>query len=52
MAATLAARPRGGYAGQRHYALQKFGISPETLAPRFARYLDYFSIGAAAGTPG
>jgi len=44
MAARLAARPRGGYGGQRHYGLQKFGIRPEALAPRFARYMDYFHV--------
>ncbi len=40
----LGARVRGGYAGQRHYALGKFGISPEALAPRFTNYLNYFGI--------
>jgi hypothetical protein len=44
MTASLAAKPRGGYSGQRTYALTKFGITPEALAPRFARYLDYFGI--------
>jgi hypothetical protein len=44
MKAALHARQRGGYAGQRNYALKKFGISPEALAPRFANYLDYFRI--------
>jgi hypothetical protein len=42
--AALAARPRGGYSGQRQYALKKFGISPEALAPRFTNYLNYFRI--------
>ncbi len=46
MAASVAQKPRGGYAGQRQYALKKFGISPEALAPRFAGYLDYFGIAA------
>ncbi len=40
----LAAKDRGGYGGQRDYALGKFGIRPEALAPRFANYLDYFGI--------
>jgi hypothetical protein len=44
MAASLAQKPRGGYTGQRQYALQKFGITPATLAPRFALYLDYFGV--------
>jgi len=44
IARALGAKERGGYAGQRHYALGKFGISPEALAPRFANYLDYFDI--------
>jgi len=44
MAAIVAAKPRGGYAGQRQYALQKFGIRPDALAPRFAAYLDYFNV--------
>lgn len=44
MAAELAAKPRGGYAGQRQYGLQKFGIQPESLAPRFAPYMDYFHV--------
>jgi hypothetical protein len=52
MAASLAAKPRGGYAGQRHYALHKFGISPEALAPRFAGYLDYFGIAAGVKSKG
>jgi hypothetical protein len=44
MRAFLAARPRGGYGGQRRYALGKFGINPDSLGPRFAGYLDYFGI--------
>jgi hypothetical protein len=40
----LAANPRGGYGGQRRYALGKFGINPNALGPRFAGYLDYFGI--------
>jgi len=40
----LSARARGGYPGQRVYALKKFGISPEALAPRFDNYLNYFGI--------
>jgi hypothetical protein len=44
MAQALGAKARGGYAGQRHYALGKFGISPEALAPRFINYMDYFDI--------
>jgi len=40
----LAAKPRGGYGGQRRYALGSFGINPNTLGPRFAGYLDYFGI--------
>jgi hypothetical protein len=44
MAASLAEKPRGGYTGQRQYALHKFGISPDALAPRFAQYLDYFGV--------
>ncbi len=44
MATALAARTRGGYSGPRSYALGKFGISPETLAPRFTNYLAYFQV--------
>jgi len=44
MRAFLAAKPRGGYGGQRRYALGKFGINPSALGPRFAGYLDYFGI--------
>jgi hypothetical protein len=44
MRAFLTAKPRGGYGGQRRYALGKFGINPNALGPRFAGYLDYFGI--------
>ncbi len=44
MRAFLAAKPRGGYGGQRRYALGKFGINPASLGPRFADYLQYFGI--------
>jgi hypothetical protein len=44
MGRALGAKDRGGYGGQRDYALAKFGIRPEALAPRFANYLDYFGI--------
>jgi hypothetical protein len=44
MGQALGAKDRGGYGGQRDYALAKFGIRPEALAPRFANYLDYFGI--------
>ncbi len=43
MSRSLAARPRGGYA-QRRYALGPFGITPASLGPGFAPYLDYFGI--------
>jgi hypothetical protein len=45
--AALAEKPRGGYTGQRTYPLKKFGITPETLTPRFTPYLTYFSIPTA-----
>ncbi len=41
---SVASKRRGGYSGQRHYALGKFGISPEALAPRFTNYLTYFRV--------
>jgi hypothetical protein len=44
MRAFLLARPRGGYGGQRRYALGKFGVNPASLGPRFADYLEYFGI--------
>ncbi len=44
------ARVRGGYSGSRQYALGKFGISPEALAPRFKNYLNYFDIAPHALT--
>ncbi len=40
----LAERPRGGYGGQRRYALGKFGENPASLGPRFAAYLSYFGV--------
>ncbi len=44
MRSFLAAKPRGGYAGQRRYALGKFGVNPASLGPRFAEYLSYFNV--------
>jgi hypothetical protein len=48
MGRAVAAKPRGGYGGQRRYGLDKFGISPEALAPRFAAYMDYFQVFSGA----
>jgi hypothetical protein len=48
MARMVAVNPRGGYTGKRRYGLEKFGISPEALAPRFARYMDYFDVVSGA----
>jgi hypothetical protein len=48
IAQALGAKTRGGYSGQRNYALGKFGISPEALAPRFTNYLNYFRISSPA----
>ncbi len=44
MQAFLTAKPRGGYGGQRRYALGKFGVNPASLGVRFADYLEYFGI--------
>lgn len=40
----LAARPAGGYGGERRYVLDRFGINQQRLAPLFSTYLDYFRI--------
>ncbi len=42
--AALAAKPAGGYGGERRYVLDRFGINPQLLAPHFSAYLDYFRI--------
>lgn len=44
--ARLNARPSGSYGGERRYVLDRFGINPQRLAPKFSRYRDYFEIGA------
>lgn len=45
ISANLNGRPAGGYGGERRYALDRFGINPQRLAPHFSGYLDYFGIG-------
>jgi hypothetical protein len=44
ISAVLAARPAGGYGGERRYVLDRFGINPQRLTPKFSAYLDYFHI--------
>jgi len=43
--AALNARSPGGYGGERRYVLDRFGINPQRLAPKFSNYLTYFEIG-------
>ena len=42
--AKLDTKPAGGYGGERRYVLDRFGINPQRLAPKFSDYLHYFEI--------
>jgi hypothetical protein len=48
MSQALRAKPRGGYSGQRRYALGRFGIDPDWLGAQFTQYRDYFGVAAQA----
>ena len=37
-------KPAGGYGGDRRYVPDRFGINPQSLAPQFADYVNYFHI--------